>query len=96
MPEIIHKYNKYKQNINGLIDWFIIVEDKIHVILSRVDQLYSPFYDENLPKIQSNLFLCNITDDHFLTTINKLKKVVLIKVNENLCFMSNSTLNHLF
>ncbi len=82
--------------IYGLIDGFIIVNDKIYVILSRVDHLYSPFYDENHPKIQSNIFLCNITDDHFVTTINKLKKVVLIKVNEDLCFISNSTLSHLF
>ena len=44
----------------GLISDFIVIKNEIYVAIQRVDHLFSPFYDENNPQIQSNTFLCII------------------------------------
>ena len=83
-------------SLHGLINEFITIKNKIYVVIQRVDHLYSPFYDENYPTIKSKSFLCNITEDIFFTTLEKLKKAAFIKVNDNLCFISDFSISHLF
>jgi len=80
----------------GLISEFIVVKNNVYVLIQRVDHLHSPFYDENNPQIKSQSFLCNITDKIFLSTLDKLKKVALIRVNDDLCFISDFSISHLF
>ena len=80
----------------GLISEFIVIKNKVFVLIQRVDHLHSPFYDENNPQIKSQSFLCNITDEIFLSTLDKLKKVALIRVNDGLCFISDFSISHLF
>ncbi len=80
----------------GLISDFIIIKNEIYVAIQRVDHLFSPFYDENNPQIQSNTFLCNITDNIVLVKLQKVKKVAFIKVNDDLCFISEFSMSHLF
>jgi hypothetical protein len=58
----------------GLINEFFVIKNEIYVLMQRVDHLFSPFYDENNPKIQSNTFLSNITDDLFFAKLKEIKK----------------------
>ena len=83
-------------SLHGLINDFITIKNKIYVVKQRVNHLYSQFYDENYPTIKSKSFLCNITEDIFFTTLEKLKKAAFIKVNDNLCFISDFSISHLF
>ena len=83
-------------SLYGLIDSIIVYESKIYFIVKRVDHLLSPFYDKKYPQTGSNIFLCNITDESFVTTINELKKAVLIKFNDDSCFISTTSISHLF
>ena len=83
-------------SLYGLIDSIIVFKSKIYVIVKRIDHLLSPFYDKKYRKTCTNIFLCNITDESFVTIINELKKAVLIKVNDDLCFISTTSISHLF
>jgi hypothetical protein len=66
---------------------FIITNNQIFVILSKINHLLSPFYDPKHPTIQSKMFICNISKETFITTIDQLKKVAFIKINEDLCYL---------
>jgi hypothetical protein len=83
-------------NFYGLIDLFIITNNQIFVILTKINHLLSPFYDPKHPTIQSKMFICNISKEAFITTIDQLKKVAFIKINEDLCFISGTSISHLF
>jgi hypothetical protein len=80
----------------GLINQFLKIKNEIYVVIQRVDHLFSPFYDDNNPQIQSKTFLCNVTEDIILTKLVKIQKVAFIKINEDLCFISDFSISHLF
>ena len=83
-------------SLHGLINHFLKIRNEIYIVMQRVDHLFSPFYDENNPQIQSKTFLCNVTDDIFLTKLDQIQKVAFIKINEDLCFISQFSISHLF
>ena len=89
-------YCVFVDSVYGQIVDFVKVKNKIYVVCQRIDHLLSPFYDEHFPQIKSKTFLCNITDETFITTVNKLKKVALIKINDDLCFVAGLSISHLF
>ena len=61
-------------SLYGLINEFLVIKNEINVQMLRLDHLFSPFYDENNPAIQSNTFLCNITDEIFFANLTFMQR----------------------
>ena len=71
----------YKNNKIGLIEKFIKIENKIHVIIRVVtikNKQKNPTVDKALLNINKFIFYCNLTDNFCLIPIENLKEKVII------------------
>ena len=80
----------------GLIEFFLVNEKAVSIVVRKVSKLSSPFFVPEYPTIQSKLFLCFLTDEYFLTTFDKIMKAMYITIEEDLCFISTYSMSHLF
>ena len=80
----------------GLIQFFLIQNNIVSVVVRKISILSSPFFVKEYPTIKSKLVVCCLTDEYFLTTIDKLEKIMFIKISEALSFISSFSMSHLF
>lgn len=80
----------------GLIKDFIKDKNKLYVLCQKIVKIYEPFKIK-IKKHQaiSNVFICDRTEEYFVTTIELVKKVCFFEINE-LCFISTFNASHLF
>ena len=78
--------------------WKILVtnENKVYFLLKKIVKLLDCFYYPKYEKYKSKTFLCCISHDYFIATIDSVKKVSFIKINEELNFISTFDMRHLF
>ena len=80
----------------GLIEFFLVKEESVSIVVRRVSKLSSPFFVPEYPTIQSKLFLCSLTDEYFLKTFGKIIKAMYITIEEDLSFISTYSMSHQF
>ncbi len=80
----------------GLIECFVIEEKKVYVLAKKIIPLSNSFESTSCPEIRSNLIICNISDEMFIEEINMIRKIVLINISDNNCFVSLFNMSHLF
>ena len=80
----------------GFIELFVFNNDNVYVILRKVTNLLSSFFDPEYPELKSQIFLCNLTKRTFTARIEKLSKVFLIDVGNNRMYISTFSISHLF
>ena len=80
----------------GLIEMFAFNNNNVFVIMKRVTNLVSSFYDPEYPELKSQIFLCNLTRQSFTSRIEKLSKAFLIDVGNNRKYISTFSISHLF
>ena len=80
----------------GLIQYFLVNPYSVSVVVRKVSKLSSSFFIKEFPTIRSKLSLCFLTDEYFLTKIEKLQKVMYIKIADDLSFISSFSFSHLF
>ena len=81
------------QNQHGLINCFVIEDDKIYVIAKRIIPMFNSFYSKN---VESKSFVCYLSNQYFVEKIERIKKTFLINISENNCFVSLFSMAHLF
>ena len=80
----------------GFIKYFIKKEDAIFVLCQRIIKLRQPFYyDAAFKNYRSLMFICDISNEYFITKLEAIKKVCYIKV-EDVSFISTFRGSHLF
>jgi hypothetical protein len=67
-------------NRYGIIQHFIIFEDKLYVIAKYVHKLYCPFYYTLEPNLKSKMFIAYMADDFFVSDVRNIKKVAMMKL----------------
>ena len=87
----------FKKNNNqlGLIECFIISDNKVYVIAKRIISLFNSFYANDCPEIGSCMLYCNVSDQLFVTELKGISKTVIVYDNEN-CFVSLFKSSYLF
>ena len=85
-----------KEKDYGFIKYFIQKDNHIFVLCQRIIKIREPFYyDETFKNYKSILFICDISNEYFLTKLNYIKKVCYIKVDK-VSFISTFRGSHLF
>lgn len=79
-----------KTNQNGLIECFVIENNKIYVIAKKVVTLFNAYTSTVCPEIRSKSFVCYISEQLFVEEIDNLQKTVLININGQNSFVSLS------
>ena len=82
--------------IFGFIKYFVFNDDTIYVIFRKIVKLLESFYDPAYPQLKSKIFLCKLTEQTCVTTIEKICKIFLIKVSNFKMFISTLSISHLF
>jgi hypothetical protein len=80
----------------GFIEVFAFNKNNAYVIMKKITNLSSCFYDPNHPELKSQMFLCNVTKKTFTCRIENLAKSFLINVGDNRLYMSTFSISHLF
>jgi hypothetical protein len=81
----------------GIIYKIVVTEErKVYFLIKRIVKLLDCFFNYKYPRYKSSLFLCSISDEYFIYTIDSVKKMFLININEELNFISSFNMNHLF
>ncbi len=81
----------------GIIHKIIVTEDKsVYFIIKRLVKLLDCFYNSKYPRYKSSLFLCSISDEFFIYNTDLVKKLCLIKIDEERIFISTFNMQHLF
>ena len=83
-------------DVYGLIEFFLVNQVSVFVLVRKVSNLSSPIYVPEVPMIKSKLFLCHLTDEYFLTQLKHIEKAFFIKVTDDLSFISTFSTSHLF
>lgn len=79
----------------GLIECFFKENGQFYVFAKKVIQIFNAFNSKKY-KISSKLIACSITNQYFVENIINIKKVVLINISEDNCFVSLFSCSHLF
>ena len=79
----------------GIIENFIMVNDKYYAIAKKLNRLFNPFFWQEYYSITASLHLCHISDDIFIEEIESIKKAAFLKI-DNKCFVSSFSISHLF
>jgi hypothetical protein len=80
----------------GFIKYFIKKDYCIFVFCQKIVKIHEPFYyDSRFKNYKSKLFICDITEEYFITKINFIEKVCFMKIND-LSFISTFRGGHLF
>lgn len=85
-----------KTNVIGLIDYFVVDNNKIFCLSRKIVPIFNSIYLINYPNIKSKLFICYITNEFFVEEIINIKKIALINVSSENCFISLFNSSHLF
>ncbi len=85
-----------KEKKIGLIQSFVIFNNTVYVIAKKIVRLMNAFNSTSCPQIESNLFVCDISEQLFVDKIENIKKVVLINISKENCFVSLFNSSHLF
>jgi hypothetical protein len=85
-----------KNNQIGIIELFIIDENKVYVISKKLVQTANSFYSNKYRDLKSNLIICNITNEFIIQELKDIRKIVLINISEDNCFVSLFNSSHLF
>jgi hypothetical protein len=84
------------KNEIGLIDYFLVDENKIFCLSRKVVPICNSIYLKNYPNTKSNLFVSYISDEIFVEEIINIRKIVLINISDQNCFFSLFNSSHLF
>jgi hypothetical protein len=87
---------KTNKNEIGLIDYFFIENEKVFCVSNKIVRLMNSIYLKDHLSIKSNLYLSYISDELFITEVRDIKKLFLIDINKNNCFVSLFSSSHLF
>jgi len=85
-----------KDNRIGLIQTFVIYKKTVYVIAKKIVKMMNAFKSTSCPQIESNLFVCDISEQLFVEKIDNIKKIVLINIKRQNCFVSLFNSSHLF
>jgi hypothetical protein len=86
----------YNEKDFGFIKYFIKKEDAIFVLCQRIIKLRQPFYyDATFRNYRLVMFICEISNEYFITKLDSIKKVCYIKV-EDVSYISSFRRSHLF
>ena len=85
-----------KDNRIGLIQTFVIYKKTVYVIAKKIVKMMNAFKSTSCPQIESNLFVCDISEQLFVEKIDNIKKIVLINITRQNCFVSLFNSSHLF
>jgi len=85
-----------KDNRIGLIQTFVIYKKTVYVIAKKIVKMMNAFKSTSCPQIESNLFVCDISEQLFVEKIDNIKKIVLINISRQNCFVSLFNSSHLF
>lgn len=77
----------------GLIDTFILFNDKLYIYAKKLSKLTNPFVEKNL---NSRFTLCFKTDEFLFESIENVKKIVFMDISTTDCFISRFSISHLF
>ena len=80
----------------GVIKYFIKNTDTIYVLCQKIVKLYEPFFHPKYSIAKSKIFICSITDETFISTIDLIEKTCFIKIKDDVCFISDFKSSHLF
>lgn len=80
----------------GLIERFIIHNNSIYLICKSIIKVYEPFFIPDDPKIKSNIFYCNASNDLFIEKIENISKRALIQTSNDEYYLSLFSVSHLF
>ena len=84
------------KNEIGLIDYFLVDENKVFCLSRKVVPICNSVYLKNYPNIKSNLYVSYISDEIFVEEIINIRKIVLINISDQNCFFSLFNSSHLF
>jgi hypothetical protein len=70
-----------------LIEHFVNNDEVVYVIFKKITKLLDCFLDPLYPQPKSKIFLCRLTDQTLVTTIDKITKVFSINVSEYKMFI---------
>jgi hypothetical protein len=65
-----------KTGNKGLIEKFIKINDRIHVLARKIVFTFYPFCSKTYPILKSELNFCVVSNEYFLEEIVKIKKVL--------------------
>jgi hypothetical protein len=81
---------------HGIIQFFLIKDNNISIIAKKLSSLATTFFVKENPLIKSALTLCNLSDEYFIASVVKIKKIFYIQISEDLNFYSTFSISHLF
>jgi hypothetical protein len=76
------------KNQIGLIDFFIVDTNRILCLSRKIVPMFNSYFLQDCPDIKSNLYVCYISDETFIEDIINIKKIVLINISDQNCFVS--------
>jgi len=87
---------KTKNGRYGLIQLIIKVDDAYYVIVKKIVRMLNSFYSVNFPNLKSNFFLSSISQELFIEQFQNVQKAALIKISDDLTFVTDLNISHLF
>ena len=78
----------------GVIETFLFDNVNVYVVGRKVINIFNYNWENNT--LNSNLQICHITDELFLTKLEEICKCVLIFISDTECYISKFSMSHLF
>ena len=81
----------------GFIELIATKENQAFVICRQINELHHMFYDLNFKSLKHSCFYCDVSDsDFFFVPITEIRKVFLIKIDEDNFFVNYFKSTHLY
>ena len=85
-----------KNNLIGNLYWILEKNSQIYFIAEKIVKCYNSFYCPAFPLLKSNMCLCHLTGEYFITTIDSISKICFINLSKTETFTSTFNSSHLF
>ncbi|CAF1024132.1 unnamed protein product, partial [Brachionus calyciflorus] len=80
----------------GLITALIEVDTRVFLYIQEIIPLYRPYFFESEDYIKSDLQICSVSNNYFVTKIESVNKILFAQVSETMIFISKFKTNHIF
>ena len=64
--------------------------------MKKVVKLLYSFFSHKFPNLKSQMFVASISNEIFIEKVVIVRKAALIQVSEDLCFVTDFNMSHLF
>jgi len=83
-------------NRHGLIECFVIENNKTYVIAKKVVPLFNAYISTVCREIRSQSFVCDITEQLFVEELDNIRKTIMVNISPHNSFVSLFSSSHLF